>query len=249
MSWQSDLRVIKGKESADCAGCREFCCKSCFTSEGGNMFKNLTREEMNLLVENKQEVKFKPGETIFKQNTGSSHIICFRSGIAKVYVEGDKNKNIIVKVVKDSEIIISGGILTQSIRPFTVSAVTPVECCFINSEKIIQLLFSNLNFALAFLEKYHLQSNQMFNTLVTLTQKYMPGKVADTLLNLKNRVFLENPFHLPFSRQELAEMSAMTKESLVRVLSEFKHSNLVKIHGKTMEIIDEEGLMELSRNG
>ncbi len=204
---------------------------------------------MDMLVQNKQEVRFRTGETIFKQNTGSSHIICFRKGIAKVYVEGDNHKNLIVKIVKDSDIIVSGEILTQSLRPFTVTAVTDVECCFIDSARIVELLFSNLHFTLAFLEKYHQQSHQMFNTLVMLTQKYMPGKVADTLLRLKNDIFLQNPFHIPFSRQELADMSAMTKESFVRVLSEFKDSGLVAIHGKSFEILDEEGLVALSRNG
>ena len=44
-------------------------------------------------------------------------------------------------------------------------------------------------------------------------------------------------------------MSAMTKESFVRVLAELKNSNFIKIHGKMLEIINEEGLVELSRNG
>jgi CRP/FNR family transcriptional regulator len=204
---------------------------------------------MELLIQNKQQVRFRSGETIFKQNTGSSHILCFRSGMAKVYVEGDNNKNLIVKIAKDSEMIVSGGFFSESIRPFTVAAVTEVECCFIDSVRIVDLLFSNLGFARAFLEKYHLQSQQMFNTLVLLNQKYMPGKVAITLLRLKNEVFKTNPFHIPFSRQELADMSAMTKESFVRVLSEFKDSGLVSTHGKTIEILDEKGLTDLSRNG
>lgn len=245
----AEIQVNWGKGSSDCLNCRDFCCKSCFTGDKGNLFRNLSREEMDKLVEQKKEVRFRPGETILKQNTGSSHIICFRKGIAKVYVEGEKEKNLIIKVVKDSDIIVSGGILTQSIRPFTVAAVTEVECCFINSEQIVNFLFSNINFALAFLEKYHMQSNQMFNSLVMLTQKYMPGKVADTILNLKNNIFRQNPFTIPFSRQELAEMSAMTKESLVRVMSDFKDSKLIRIHGKTLEVLDEEGLTALSRNG
>jgi CRP/FNR family transcriptional regulator len=233
----------------DCPECKDNCCKTCFTSEGGSIFKTLLAEQLDSLVDNKRVVRFKKGETILKQNTDSSHITCIRKGIAKIYVEGSREKNLILKIIKDSGIIVSGGILAQNIRPFTVTAVTDVECCFINSEKIVQLLFSNNNFAVAFLEKYHQQSNQMFNSLVNLTQKYMPGKVADTLLYLKNDIFRENPFSVPLSRQEMAEMSAMTKESFVRVLTELKKSNYLKIHGKMLEIINEEGLVELSRNG
>lgn len=242
--------IINGvAPEVECLGCRENCCKSCFGSEGCNLFRELTPEELHSVVEDKREIVFRPGETIFKQNTGSSNIICIKSGIAKMYVEGAKNKNLILNIIKNNEIILSGGILSNSIRPYTVAAITHVECCFISSERIVQLLLTNSRFALSFLEHYHAQRNHMFNTLVNLTQKYMPGKVADTLLNLKNNVFGSNPFQVPFSRQELAEMSAMTKESFVRILTEFRSSGLVRISGKMMEIVDEKGLIELSRNG
>jgi CRP/FNR family transcriptional regulator, polysaccharide utilization system transcription regulator len=233
----------------DCPDCKGNCCKACFAYDGGNIFKILLPEQLDSLVENKRVVKFKAGETILKQNTDSSHITCIRKGIAKIYVEGSKDKNLILKIIKDSGVVVSGGILAQSIRPFTMTAVTDVECCFINSDKIVQFLFANNDFALSYLEKYHQQSNQMFNSLINLTQKYMPGKVADTLLYLKNEIFLTNPFTIPLSRQELAEMSAMTKESFIRVLTELKNSNFIKIHGRMLEIINEEGLVELSRNG
>lgn len=200
-------------------------------------------------MNDKREIKFRSGETILKQNTDSSHLICMRRGIAKVYVEGFGDKNLIIRIVRDSELIISGGFLTKVVRPFTVSAVTETECCFINPDRIVHFLSVNPDFTKSFLDEYHRQSNQIFNTLVNLTLKYMPGRVADTLLYLKNDVFGTNRFTVPFSRQEMAEMSAMTKESFVRILSEFKNSGLVLIEDRIIEIIDDEGLKELSRNG
>lgn len=249
MKWSADansqLRVV----FENCKNCQNNCCKACLQSNGGTIFKSLTKEEIDALFENKQQIKFKAGETILKQNTDSSHLICIRKGIAKLFVEGVREKNLILKIIRDPDIIISGGILVKSIRPYTVSAISEVECCFINIEKIIHMLFTNASFAISFLGNYHQQYNQMFGTLVNLTQKYMPGRVADTLLYLKNQVLCSNPFILPLSRQELAEMSAMTKESLVRILTEFKHSNLIKTEGRMIEIIDEQALTEISKNG
>ena len=202
-----------------------------------------------MLVGSKYNVRFKKGETILKQNTISSNIVCLRSGIAKIYVEGSNDKNLILRVIKDTGIITSGILADDSIRPFTVSAVSDVECCFIHSDKVLQLFTSNTKFALSLVAHYHQMHHHMFNTLVNLTQKYMPGRVADTILYLKNGIFRENPFPVPFSRQELAEMSAMTKESFVRILTEFKTSGLLKLEGKFMEVLDEESLMTISKNG
>ncbi|MBW6534954.1 MAG: helix-turn-helix domain-containing protein [Mariniphaga sp.] len=89
----------------------------------------------------------------------------------------------------------------------------------------------------------------MLNKLVVLTQKYMPGRVADTLLYLKNDVFKTNPFTVSLTRQDLADMSNMTKESLVRILPQFKSSGLIKTQGNTIEILDESRLQEISKKG
>lgn len=232
-----------------CQRCKDDCCVSCFDRNNGLMFKTLSKPELERLVSNKYNVRFRPGETILKQNTLSTNIVCLRKGIVKVYVEGSKDKNLILKVMKDTGILTSGVFTSETHRPYTVTAVTDVECCFINSDNILELFSSNTNFALSLINHYHQLNNHMFNTLVNLTQKYMPGRVADTLLYLRHQVFHSNPFLLPFSRQELAEMSAMTKESFVRILKEFKTSGLINQEGKYMEIIDEESLSEISRNG
>jgi len=77
----------------------------------------------------------------------------------------------------------------------------------------------------------------------------MPGRVADTLLYLKNDVFKTNPFTVSLTRQDLADMSNMTKESLVRILPQFKSSGLIKTQGNTIEILDESRLQEISKKG
>lgn len=244
-----DIRKNADPVDSNCLFCKEDCCVSCFGRDGGTLFKKLSKSELEFLVGGKSNVRFKSGETILKQNTLSSNIVCMRKGIAKIYVEGAKDKNLILKVVKDNGTITSGALHNKTIRPFTVSAVTDVECCFINSEKVLSLFSSNSDFAVTMMEHYHDLSHHMFDRLVNLTQKYMPGRVADTLLYLKDEIFMENPFLSPFNRQELAEMSAMTKESFVRILKEFRTSNLIRLSGKSIEVIDEEGLWELSRNG
>ena len=85
--------------------------------------------------------------------------------------------------------------------------------------------------------------------MVSLTQKYMPGRVAETLLYLKDEIYQSNKFNVDLSRQELADMSNMTKESLVRILQQFKESNLLKTQGSEIEILDESALNHISKNG
>jgi len=89
----------------------------------------------------------------------------------------------------------------------------------------------------------------MLTTLINLTNKYMPGRVADTLLYLKNVVFETNPYNFLLSKQELADMSGMTKESFIRSLKEFEDSGLIRHNRNSVEILKENELIEISRNG
>jgi CRP-like cAMP-binding protein len=50
-------------------------------------------------MDNKRQIKFHAGETIAKQNTPLTHLVCIRSGLAKVVSEGPKGKNIIIDII------------------------------------------------------------------------------------------------------------------------------------------------------
>ena len=72
---------------------------------------------------------------------------------------------------------------------------------------------------------------------------------SETLLYLKQEIYKSNRFTVDLSRQELAEMSNMTKESLVRILQQFKESNLIRTQGSEIEILDDVSLLDISKNG
>lgn len=237
------------KQSDDCKKSLNCCCKNCFKDEETNLLSSLGNIELDFLVDGKQQIQYKPGETIIKQNTNSTYVVCIREGLAKVYVEGVRGKSIIIRLIGSLDFVTGGGLFNGNIQKFTITAVTPVTCCLLDSSKLAKLFSENNKFSVELLRHHTKQNNNLVAKLVNLTQKYMPGRVADTLLYLKNEVYKSSNFSVPLTRQELSEMSNMTKESLVRILQQFKTSGLVRVSGNTFEILDEEELLSISRNG
>ena len=232
-----------------CTKCKDRCCARCFDEGEDSIFNCLTTEELESLVKGKRHVHFKAGETILKQNTSASHVVCIKRGLAKIIAEGDGEKKLILRLVATHSILTGGGIFIEEIRHFTVQAVTEVECCFIDSEKIFELVSKNSQFAFELLKLNNRQNIQMLNNLVGITQKYMPGRVADLILYLKNDIFLCNPFDTRLSRQELADMTGMTMESFIRILKEFKTSGIITVDGSQIHVLDEDALALISRKG
>lgn len=236
----------------NCLGCKmlkENCCKRCFNEREHNIFKSLDAKQLDFLMDQKQQIEYNTGETIIKQNTSATHAICIKDGLAKVIVEGVKGKNLIVRLIGCGDFITGGGLFNGDIQHFTISALTPVTCCLIDSSKLTTFFSDNNSFAVELMRHHTRLNNKLHSQIINLTQKYMPGRVADTLLYLKNDILKKNPFTIPLTRQDLADMSNMTKESFVRILQQFKESKLVKIKGNTIEILDENSLTTISKNG
>lgn len=233
----------------ECVKLENCCCKTCFENDESYIFEPLSKDELDFLIEEKQQIVYNPGETIIKQNTSSTSVVCIKEGLAKIYVESGNNKKVIVDLVGRGDFITGGGLFNGNIQHFSISALTQVTCCFINSSKITKIVSENSQFAVRLLQNHTKQNNFLLKKLVNHTQKYMPGRVADTLLYLKNKTYNKNPFSTSLTRQDLAEMSNMTKESFVRILHEFKSSDLIKTHGNTVEILDEISLKSISKNG
>lgn len=236
-------------ECINCDKRRNDCCKNCFHENDTNIFECLNTKQLDFLMDQKQRIRYNPGETIIKQNTSSTYVICVKEGLSKVFVEGSKGKNLIVRLIGKGDFITGGGLFNGNIQNFTISAVTPVVCCLIDSSRLATLFTENTQFAIALLRHHTKRNNRLLSQMVNLTQKYMPGRVADTLLYLKNDIFQENSFTVPLTRQDLADMSNMTKESFVRILQQFKESNLIVTQGNRMEILDEASLVSISQNG
>lgn len=232
-----------------CEKCNDQCCSRCFDGGEDNIFDCLTPDELELLVKEKRHLIFKAGETIFKQNTSARNIVCIKHGLAKIVAEGENDKKLILRLVANHSILTGGSIFLDEIRHFTVQAVTEVECCFIGSDMILDLVSKNNRFAFELLKMNNMQNMQMVDNLVGITQKYMPGRVADLLLYLKNVIFRSNPFDSHLSRQELADMTSMTMESFIRILKEFKSAGTISVNGSTIHILDEDALNVISRKG
>ena len=55
---------------------------------------HLSKEELQLVNENRFEASFKPGEIIIKQGSPASNALFLSKGLAKIYVEGMKGKEL-----------------------------------------------------------------------------------------------------------------------------------------------------------
>ena len=112
----------------------------------------------------------------------------------------------------------------------------------------MEVLQNNQEFHDLYLEEYSRRVQHTYHQFEVLTQKNMVGRMAEAIIYLKDGVFNNGSIrHIP--KQDLAELTAMTKESAIRVLKEFKDEGLIDIAGKTITIRDKQSLQRIAEHG
>lgn len=107
----------------------------------------------------------------------------------------------------------------------------------------------NGKFAEGLIKDISHKSQNTFGKLLDLTQKKMHGRLSDGLLYLSEELFKANRFECIITRQEIGELTNMTKESVVRILTEFQKDGIVKVEGSYIEILDKKRLKQISLSG
>ena len=213
------------------------------------LFCLLTNEELNLVESSKITVRFKKGETIRKQGTFMSHVISVNSGLAKLYLEGIEQRSAIIRIVKPTNFIGGPGLYLDQRHHFTVTALMDTTVCFIEISIFKDIIEKNRIFANEFMKDFSKNILSVYNRLLYLTQKQMPGRMADTLIYLFEEIFESQKFPMYLSRQDISELSGMSKDSAVKVLREFQNDGIINLTEHEMTILDPDALHRISKTG
>lgn len=212
-------------------------------------FEKLTSEEKSLLDSNSVEIAYKKGETICKQGAFASYVMLVVSGLAKVYIES-VSSSLVLKIIPQGNFI---GIasLSDSLNTYPYSAMTYVDSVIrqIDIKIFNQLLKQNPDFSKEIIDILTNNNLQIYGRFFCLTQKQAFGRLADIILCLAGRIFKQNKFNLPLSRKDLAELSGMSQETVIRMLNKFCSDGLIEYQGKVLKIIDYEKLKQISDKG
>jgi CRP/FNR family transcriptional regulator len=213
-----------------------------------NLFRFLSEEELEKVNKTRHEVRFHKGEIIFKQGGPFTHIACLTNGMAKIYIESGKNKNLILKIIKPTELVGGPGFNVDFRHHYSVSALTDASACFIDIMVFREMIEKNLVFANEFIKNVNTATIMYYQKMVNLTHKQMHGRIADSLLYL-SAIHGGNTFETTLSRQDIADLSAMTKESAIRICKQFKTDGILEYEGNKFNIMKPEALEKISKTG
>jgi CRP/FNR family transcriptional regulator len=137
----------------------------------------------------------------------------------------------------------------SNIFRYSASAYQDCKIRLIDISVFKKLIIENSEFANEVINIFCENLIQTQTRFFSYTQKQSYGKLADTLICLSNNIFKCDKFELNLTRKELAELTGLTTESVIRILSKFKNDSLIRIEGKNIQILDMKKLEQISDYG
>lgn len=216
---------------------------------GPGIFNALNEEQLQLVFSNRFKVEFKPGETIVKQGSALTHVIYLVEGKAKVLLEDSANQDILLQILQQPDVIIGPGFNKDYRHYCSVVAIEDTKACFVDVNIFKSFVEANPQFALELVVFLNTGYIKLYDKLKSLANKHMNGRLADTLLYLSEEVYKSTEFETSLSRLDIANMSSMTKESVIRTLKNFKEDGIIDAQSDSFRILKKDVLLDISKKG
>ncbi|MDO5664286.1 MAG: Crp/Fnr family transcriptional regulator [Bacteroidia bacterium] len=217
-----------------------------------DIWRVLSDEERVLIKKNARFVHYKKNETIYIEDEQPKDLMCLLKGKVKIYKSGVGGRNQIIRMIRPIQYFGYRAFFAREPYVTAASAFEASTVCFISMDLIEDMLRKNGNLALFFIQMLSFDLGVADNRVVNLTQKHVRGRLAESLIFLKESYGVEEDgatINIYLAREDLANLSNMTTANAIRTLANFVNERIISLDGRKIKIIDEDKLMKISNIG
>ena len=226
-------------------------CYHCL-DDPNSIFNILSDQEKDILIENHSCTRYKKGDFIYKEGDKPSGLLYLTEGKVKIFKEGVGGRDQIVRMARPLGFIGYRALFAD--ENYSASAVTLEDCtiCLIDKEALMTVLKGNSELSLKMMQNMATELGISNARTVTLTQKHIRGRLAESILFLVDTYGFEvdnQTIKVYLSREDIANLSNMTTSNAIRTLSMFSSENVIGLDGRKIKILDLPQLKRISELG
>lgn len=221
-------------------------CSEC-TVRAERLFCNMSAPTIASLDAVKFTGVYPKGSLLFVEGEHPRGVFILCSGRAKLTTSSTEGKTLIVKIAEPGEVL--GASATILDKPYEVSAETlePAQLNFIKRDEFLKFLATNaeacMHTAQQLSEKYHSAQREIRSLGLSQTTG---EKLAKLLLDWCERNGEETNkgvrLKVLLTHEEIAQMIGTTRETVTRLLSDFKKKKIIDVKGSTVLVLAKQNL-------
>mgnify|MGYP000786390952 FL=1 len=156
-----------------------------------DMWAPLNNEQREFLANNFTLQNYKKNEVIYCEGETPTHLMCLLSGKVKIYKEGVGGRSQIIRMMKPTEYFAYRAFFAKEDFVTAAAAFEPSLVGLVPMSAIMTLVTQNNDLAMFFIRQLSVDLGIADERTVNLTQKHIRGRLAESLLFLKESYGLE----------------------------------------------------------
>lgn len=216
------------------------------------IFSSLGPEEKEILQNGHTQSFVKKGEVVFREGEFPTGLLCLSEGKVKIFKSGIGGREQIVHLARPVSFIGYRALFADEAYIASAVALEDSIVCEISREAILPVIKRNPELSFKVIKYFADELGQSNSRTVTLTQKHIRGRLAESLLFLRKTYGFEDDYvtlQAYLSREDLANLSNMTTSNAIRTLSVFASEDVISIDGRRIKILDQSKLERISALG
>lgn len=199
-----------------------------------------SKDYLEALKEDRSINRYKKKQVIYTEGNHPSRLFYIQKGKVKTYKRNDDGKELIVGLYNEGDFLGYVSLMEGKTYRETAEAMEDTELAIIPRSEFEELLGSNPAVMKKFIGILASNINYKEEQLLAIAYNSLRKKVADTLILLYQKYNQSNDpgFQIDLSRENLAAIAGVAKESLIRMLSELKDEKLISLDGSKIKILD-----------
>jgi CRP-like cAMP-binding protein/CheY-like chemotaxis protein len=215
-----------------------------------NEFPEETRglNELQIFLADKyRTIAYKKKQVLFSEGEIPTCLYYINYGKVKIFKTDQTGNEYITHISRDGEYIGYSNLLEGSAYSTTAEAIEDAQICTIRKQDFLFLLHHNHDIANQFIKMLSSDLIQQETRLLSLAYHSVRKRVAEALLLFQSKYHPEGilSMEMVISREDLANLVGASKETVIRVLSDFKDEQLVKTTKNSITILNFNKLMRM----
>jgi CRP/FNR family transcriptional regulator, cyclic AMP receptor protein len=224
-------------------------CLNC-PQAGKHAFCNLDMEARAFLESNSIAMEYQRGNVLFREGDQCSAVFVLCSGRVKISATSREGRTLILRIAKAGDVLGMSAALAKDEYEVTAEAMEPCRVRLLHIQHLSHMLqeFSDASMGAArvLAEDYRAAFDEV--RLITLPGS-PAGRLARLILDFAADARRKGPsacVTMPLTHEELASMTATTRETVTRTLGRFRKEKLIATRGVVLTVLQPKVLEELS---
>ena len=209
-----------------------------------HLFSGVTTTDLELLLSILRIRKFQKSELLFEEGAEAEGFYIVASGKVKIYKLSPDGKERILHLVQPGDSFAEAAIFDDGRYPAFAETLEVSTLLFFPKREFLELLHKHSQLALNMLAGLSRFLRLFTVQIEDITFRDVSARLSRYLLNLGGGKQLS--VSLPLSKAQLASNLGTTSETLSRTFRKLSEEKVIRVQGKTIEILDVERLFDLA---